>query len=76
MWGRNQVRKSVVTGSLDKLVRLFDLHAQKCLAVVEGHTHTVWDVASLGSGRFLTASDDDQIRRFHVDWNLEAKKET
>lgn len=62
----------IVTGSFDKLVRIFDMRTGACLAVVEGHTHTIWDVVALGPNRFLTASDDDQIRRYHVDWELEA----
>jgi len=60
----------VVTGSFDKMIRIFDLRNQSCLAVVEGHTHAIWDVVAMGPGCFWTASDDDQIRRFHVDWEL------
>lgn len=61
----------VVTGSFDKLVRIFDLRSGQCVSTIEGHTHTIWDVVALGPSQFLTASDDDQIRRFHIDWDLE-----
>lgn len=60
----------VVTGSYDKTVRIFDLRTKKCLTVVEGHTHTIWDVVALGPSSFVTASDDDQIRQYHIDWEL------
>ena len=51
-------------------LRIFDIRNRACLAVVEGHTHTIWDVVVIGLGRFWTTSDDDEIRRFHVDWEL------
>ena len=63
----------VVTGSYDKTVRIFDLRTKKCLTVVEGHTHTIWDVVALGPTSFATASDDNQIRQYHIDWELKAK---
>jgi len=59
-----------VTGSFDKTARIFDLRSGECLAVVEGHTHVIWDIAVIDAQHFVTASDDDQARRFHVDWEL------
>lgn len=62
----------VVTGSFDKTARIFDLRSGACLAIVEGHTHVLWDVVVIDAHRFVTASDDDQARRFRVDWELAA----
>jgi WD40 repeat protein len=60
----------IVTSSFDTTLRIFDLRNRACLAVVEGHTHTIWDVVAIGPERFWTASEDDEIHLFHVDWEL------
>jgi WD40 repeat protein len=56
----------IVSCSVDKTVRVWDLEAGECLWTLHGHADTVNAVASLG-GRVLSASDDGTLRLWSLD---------
>ncbi|MFO1499291.1 MAG: TIR domain-containing protein [Verrucomicrobiota bacterium] len=61
-------RRRVLTGSDDKMVRLWDAESGSCLAALEGHTAEIWSVAwSPDRLHVLTGSSDGTVRL----WNLE-----
>merc|ERR1712060_880278 len=55
--------------SNDKTLRLWDLQSHTCLAVLEGHTESVYGVcADFGAGRALSCSRDKTLRL----WDLQS----
>ncbi len=60
--------KRVVTGSLDGIVRVWDVETKACLFELKGHRNLVTSVAFSPDGRLIASgSDDDSVRV----WNVE-----
>lgn len=61
-------RKRILSGAVDKTVRLWDTETGRCLRVFEGHTEVVFSVAwSADGGRALSGSDDGTVRLWDVE---------
>jgi hypothetical protein len=59
----------VVTASGDKTARIWDAESGKEIAVLKGHTGSVWSAAFSGDGkRVVTASADRTARIWDVTW--------
>ncbi|KAI8148223.1 WD40-repeat-containing domain protein [Fennellomyces sp. T-0311] len=63
----NHPKGLLVSSSLDGTVRAWDLHRNRCLGSLEGHTSLV-HCMQLDNGSLLTGSDDGSIKQ----WNLTA----
>lgn len=64
--GKNQ--RTLVSGSGDKSVRLWDAKTGRCLAVLRGHTNEILCVAwSTDQRRVLSASTDKTLRLWDVE---------
>ena len=60
--GGSTAQRLLASGSGDCSVRLWDVDAGICNAVLNGHTETVWCLADLGGGRLLSGSNDRSLR--------------
>ena len=49
-----------VSGSTDNTVKLWDINTEKCIRILEGHSHPVWSVNFTGDCRFLASGSHDQ----------------
>ena len=58
---------TVLSGSGDRTVRLWDLRTGKCERTMEGHTRTVWSVDMDGHCRTAVSGSDDQMVKL---WDL------
>ncbi|MBI5363998.1 MAG: serine/threonine protein kinase [Planctomycetes bacterium] len=66
---------AMVTGSLDRTARLWDVNRRECVAAFEGHTDAVWDVDISADGlRIVTASADGTVRLWPGDLRAEARR--
>ena len=59
-------RTALASGSEDRSVRLWDVDAGTCTAVLNGHTSFVMCLADLGGGRLLSGSDDRFLRMWNT----------
>ena len=57
---------TLVSGSADKSIRVWDLQSRACLRTLHGHTGSVRDVVCGKSGSIYSASDDSTIRVWSV----------
>ena len=55
-------RQQLASGSSDLSLRVWDVDAGTCTAVLRGHTQSVWCLADLGGGRLLSGSLDKSLR--------------
>jgi len=53
---------TVITGSRDKTVKIWDVRSGKCLRTLEGHENTIWSMALTLDGKVITGSSDHTIR--------------
>ena len=56
----------LASASLDKTVRVWNVAAQRCVALLEGHTSFVFALAALPDGRLASGSYDMMIRVWDV----------
>ncbi|KAJ3296990.1 hypothetical protein HDU79_005056 [Rhizoclosmatium sp. JEL0117] len=59
----------IVTGSLDRLVRIWDIQTRQCISILVGHSDTVTCVHSVGDYVF-SGSIDKTIRKWHAKTGL------
>ena len=64
--GGGTAQRLLASGSADSSVRLWDVDAGTCTAVLSGHAHWVKCLADLGGGRLLSGSLDRSLQV----WNL------
>ena len=50
-----------ITGSADRIIRLWCLRLKVCLAVYRGHTRTIWDVHFCPSGYYFLSGGGDGL---------------
>jgi hypothetical protein len=60
----------LISGSDDKVVRIWDTVSGSCIGSLKGHEEPVSSLAVLGDGRLASGSDDETIRL----WDLESGK--
>ena len=60
--GGGTAQQLLASSSHDRSVRLWDVDAVTCTAVLNGHTDWVRCLADLGGGRLLSGSDDRSLR--------------
>jgi len=65
--------KRAVTGSWDKVVRLWNLESKECIDSHNKHTDTIWAVAITSDGKVVVSGSRDTDIRI---WNTEFNKQT
>lgn len=60
----------LVSGSIDRTLRIWDCSSWSCLAVLRGHTGSVHSLAYLASGELVSGSTDSTMRV----WNLSSSE--
>lgn len=58
---------TLLSGSDDKTIRLWDLNEAKCLKVFSGHTHSANKILLFSPGIIVSASDDHTIKFWNMD---------
>ncbi|WFD00385.1 hypothetical protein MYAM1_003134 [Malassezia yamatoensis] len=61
--------RRLVSGSSDKMVRLWDTETGACDAVLEGHKSRIWDVDSTANGSFVASASGDSTVKI---WSTES----
>ena len=59
--------KTVVSGSNDSTLKVWDLETGQCRATLEGHTEGIWGVAVTPDGKTVVSGSDDNTLRV---WDL------
>ena len=58
---------TIVSGSDDRTVRVWDLATKSCVAVLNGHTANVRSVATLNETTIISGSNDRTVRVWDLD---------
>ena len=55
-------RGLLASGSVDKVVRIWNVAARTCVAVLQGHSRHVWAMAALPDGRLASGCRNNEVR--------------
>ena len=66
LMGGGRAQPLLASASDDGTVRLWDVDAAACVAVLDGHGRGAWDLADLGGGRLLSVCFDAVLRVWDV----------
>ena len=62
----------IISGSEDKLVKVWSVASRSLVSTCGGHTHHVWAVAAMPDGqRILSGSEDETVRVWLLNGTLE-----
>ena len=70
-WPSPPTARTVVSGSVDKSLKVWDLATGKCRATLEGHAGDVWGVAITPDGRTVISGSEDRTLKV---WDLATGK--
>ncbi|TPX76023.1 hypothetical protein CcCBS67573_g02710 [Chytriomyces confervae] len=62
-----ELGKQIISGSIDNKCHIWDTESAQCVGVLDGHSSSVWDVASNKAGSFAaSASGDGTVKIWDV----------
>ena len=64
--------KNIVSGSIDKTIKVWDFKTGECLNTLEGHTSSINSIAISPDGKYIVSGSDDGIIKI---WDFKTFKE-